>query len=225
MREWPPIAPMIADADDARVPVVVGLTGGMGSGKSTVGRMWETWGIPRWDADAAGAALYRNDASLREAIGTRWGKRMWVGPSPDQHTDINRKELRAVVFQDPEALQWLNALVHPRVRAMFSDWWALQLQRPSPPPYVLRESALLLESGFAADCDVVILVTAPEPERIARIQQRDGLTVSEIRQRWVHQWPDARKFEHVHAHIQNGPADALLDQIALLHSRLRGNPT
>jgi len=225
MREWPIIASPDAETKAPRRPVVVGLTGGMGSGKSTVGHMWETWGIPRWDADAAGAALYRNDASLREAIGARWGKRMWVGPSPDRHTDINRKELRAVVFQDPEALQWLNALVHPRVRAMFSDWWTLQIHRPSPPPYVLRESAILLEAGFAGDCDVVFSVTAPESNRIARIQQRDGLTLGEIQQRWAHQWSDARRRELVHAEISNGPADSLLDQIAQLHRRLQGNPT
>lgn len=224
MHELPTFSPRGGDADVPQVPAVVGLTGGMGSGKSTVGRMWETWGIPRWDADAAGAACYRNDATLRDAIAARWGEQMLLGPRPGVHTDVNRKALREVVFQDPEALRWLNGQVHPRVRAMFVDWLAGQTRRPTPPRFILRESAILLESGFAADCDAVILVTAPREARITRIQRRDGLTLDEIEQRWAHQWSDARKREHAHAEIHNGPRDSLLDQIAHWHHRLLGNP-
>jgi len=221
MRELPTFSPQPASGDRPRI---IGLTGGIGSGKSTVGRIWETLGVPRWDADQAGAVLYRQDRELRELLLATWGKDVLVWNDRGDHVDVNRRQLGHWVFRDAQALTQLNAWVHPRVRSGFDAWCDGQALRSRPPQMVLRESAILLESGFHRDCDAVVLVTAPEGDRIRRAVERDGLTAEQVTDRMRQQWGDDRKRPWVHAVIENGPADWLIEQIEACHWGLSGNP-
>lgn len=221
MLDLPTISPQSASGSRPRV---IGLTGGIGSGKSTVGRIWETLGVPRWDADAAGAALYRQDRELRELLLATWGREVLQWNAQGDHVDVNRRQLGAWVFRDAEALARLNGWVHPRVRAGFEVWLQSQTARSPAPRMVLRESAILIESGFHRDCEAVVLVTAPEGERIRRAMERGGLTAGQVVDRMRQQWDDDRKRLWVHAVIENGPENWLIAQVEACYGVLSGNP-
>jgi dephospho-CoA kinase len=221
MLDLPTISPQAASGDRPRI---IGLTGGLGSGKSTVGRIWETLGVPRWDADQAGAVLYRQDRELRELLLATWGREVLQWNAQGDHVDVNRRQLGAWVFRDAEALARLNGWVHPRVRSGFEVWLQSQTARSPAPRMVLRESAILIESGFHRDCDAVVLVTAPEALRIQRAVDRGGMTADQAADRMRQQWDDEKKRPWVHAVIENGPNHWLIDQVETLHAAWTGNP-
>lgn len=182
---------------------IVGLTGGMASGKSTVRKMFEGLGVPAWDADRAGHEVYRKHASLREACLDRWGPHVLQGEQ-----DVNRSAIAAIVFDDSAELTWLNAQVHPLVRSDFDLWLA---EVDANAPYVIRESAILFEAGIHSDCAAVVCVTAPVTERLARAMQRDGVSASEIQQRMSKQLSDEARNARCQFIIENGAGVTLSD--------------
>ena len=182
---------------------VIGLTGGIGSGKSTIARVMETLGVPVFDADRAALALYDEDESLLTEVKERFGASV-IQPGGQ----LNRQALASIVFNDAEALQQLNAMVHPRVAKKFDAW--KKMQRTS---VVIREAAILFESGSATDCDSVIVITAPEELRVARVQKRNGWTEAEVRARMKRQWSEEQLIERADAVIVNDDKHLVLPQL------------
>ena len=194
---------------------VIGLTGGIGSGKSTVGQIFQALGVPVWDADAAGRSLYDNDKALQRWVVEYFGEQ--CGHWEDGTLiGINRKVLANNVFGDAAALHALNAQVHPRVRDTFQNWHqeTMKLHRPH---YVIRESALLFESNAFDDCSHVIAVEAEEDVRIERVIQRSGLTAEEVRARMAFQLSDKERSKRSDFILKNDTKSTLLNAIERVH--------
>ena len=160
----------------------VGLTGSIGSGKSTAAKAFEELGIPVYYADDAAKRLMTESATLRDAIEAEFGPGIYLNGV------LQRKELAARAFADEESTLRINALVHPAVHDDFVAWFAIQKA-----PYAVREAAILFESGTYQNCDAVVLIEAPLDLRVARVIARSALTEAEVRQRIARQWPDAQK--------------------------------
>jgi dephospho-CoA kinase len=191
--------------------IVVGITGGIGSGKSLVSRIFRQLGIPVYDADDSARQLYDRYPELLERVRTEFGEDVL-----DQQGRVDRKKLAAVVFHDADKLKTLNRMVHPLVRRDFKDWMSAHRSAP----YVMKEAAILFESGTHKDCDFVITVTASPELRIQRVRNRDQRTVSEIRKVMEHQWSDEEKIKRSQFIIRNDENDAVLPQVLTVHERL-----
>lgn len=189
--------------------MIVGLTGGIGSGKSTVARMFRERGVPVYIADEEAKRLMAEDRELQEAILAEFGRGAY------HNGVLQRQYLAERVFSDPEQLQKLNNLVHPRVARDFREWY-----RQQQAPYVIRESAILYESNSYQDCKYVIVVSAPEDVRIARVLQRDHTTESAVRDRMAHQWPQEQKESRADFVIQNLDLVTTEQAVDRIHSLL-----
>ncbi len=188
--------------------MIVGVTGGIGSGKTTVCKVFRALGIPVYDADQAAKDLYDRDPELLRSVRDAFGDAIL-----DPEGKLDRKKMAELVFGDPEKLQLLNSLVHPRVRADFRKWAKLQTHAP----YVIREAAILFESGTHKDCDKVITVTAPVELRMQRVRQRDQRSEEEIRRMMERQWTDDEKVRRSDAVLVNDERDLLVPRIVALH--------
>lgn len=186
----------------------MGVTGGIGSGKTTVCNVFRALGIPVYDADQAARELYDRDPELLRLVRDAFGHDVL-----DAEGRLDRKRMASLVFPDPEKLQALNALVHPRVRADFRKWLKLQVHAP----YVIREAAILFESGTHKDCDKIITVTAPAELRKQRIRQRDQRSEEEINRVMERQWSDEEKIKRSDAVLVNDERELLLPRIVSLH--------
>jgi dephospho-CoA kinase len=182
---------------------VIGLTGGIGSGKSTVARVFETLGVPVFDADKEAKALYSTDKTLLSELVTIFGKEIL-----DDNGELDKNALARIVFANESALQKVNALVHPRVANRFEQWKSKQNAA-----FVVREAAILFESGSYQDCDAVIVVTAPEELRISRVMKRSGFSRDEVRNRMARQWPEEELVRRADHQIINDTQTLLLPQI------------
>ena len=182
----------------------IGLTGGIASGKSTVGRLLEQRGWPVLDADRyARDALAPNSASAC-AVVARYGA--VVGDA----SGLNRAELARIVFNNPVEREWLEQLVHPLVRQRFQQ----ELQRLQNAPVVVLMVPLLFEAGLETLCSEVWLVDCEPQQQLNRLQRRNGLSQAEAQARLDAQWPLERKRQLADVVINNrGSADALIDQI------------
>ncbi len=192
---------------------VIGLTGGIGSGKSTMARVFETLGFPVFDADREALALYDNDPTLLPKVVELFGEGILL---PDGR--LNRMALANIVFSDESALKKLNALVHPRVAIRFEEWKSRQHAQA-----VIREAAILFESGSDADCDMVIAVTAPEALRIQRVMQRNRISESEVRARMARQWPELKLVKRADEVIVNDDKTLVLPQVMKVVNRIAGS--
>ena len=179
----------------------IGLTGGIASGKSSVGRLLEARGWPVLDADQyAREALAPNTAAAK-AVAQRFGA--VVGNA----ADLDRKALGLIVFSDAEERRWLETLVHPVVRDRFQQ----ELERHSHEPVVVLMIPLLFEAGLESLCSEIWLVNCTPEQQLARMMQRDGLTEEEAQARLLAQWPLARKRNLADQVIENsGALDALV---------------
>jgi dephospho-CoA kinase len=197
---------------------IVGLTGGIGSGKSTVAHIFSMLSIHVWDADLAGRRLYSEHEELQEWVVQTFGEQcgVWVN---GKLKGIDRSKLAEVVFHDSAALQALNAQVHPLVRSAFKQWHE-RVDRLHNAPYVIRESAILFESGAHEDCAHVIAVSANEPLRIERVKQRDDTNADEIRSRMRAQLSDIERIKRSDSEIQNNTTSLLLKQVLENHLAL-----
>ena len=162
--------------------MVVGLTGGIGSGKTTVAGFFKELDIPVYIADEAGKRLMETSPKIREQIISLFGESSYSGNTPE------RKYIASKVFSDATLLEKLNKIIHPAVAKDFKDW--LQQQKSE---YVIYEAAILFETGGYKKCDRSILVTAPMELRIERLQKRDDSSRNEIQQRMDNQWSDEKK--------------------------------
>ncbi len=181
----------------------VGLTGGMGSGKSVVSHFLEIRGFPVYDSDWRAKQLMQNDQSLRESLVTEFGSSIYINDR------LNRQYLSSLVFDKPDRLNTLTHLVHPAVKTDFLIWADRQHS-----PMVFLESAILFESAFSLLMDKVMIVTAPLELRISRIIQRDGVTKEDVLQRLKNQWSDEKKVSMADYVIINDDTRSIIEQVA-----------
>jgi dephospho-CoA kinase len=184
----------------------IGLTGGIGSGKSTVAKIFQVLGIPVFDADSVSKKIMETDADLMNAIRTQFGEATYV----DGH--LQRKLLADIVFNDAHQLDLLNAIVHPATIKAAEQWFAAQQA-----PYVIKEAALLFEAGSTNQLDFIIGVQAPIALRIQRCIQRDGVTREEVQARMSRQIEDRIKMKLCDFVILNDEQQLLTEQVLKLH--------
>ena len=187
----------------------VGITGGIGSGKTTICRIFETLGIPVFYADTVAKEIMVNDAILIQGVKDTFGNESYLPGDI-----LNNKHIAGIVFNDAEELAKLNALVHPAVFRAF-DSWVIQL--PENVPYILKEAALLFESGSYKMCDKNILVTAPLELKLDRVMKRDGVTADQVKARMDKQFTDEKKIQMADYLINNNETDSLINQVMGLH--------
>jgi dephospho-CoA kinase len=188
----------------------IGLTGGIGSGKSLICSIFSILKVPVYNADNQAKKIMAEDMQLRARLVKEFGP----GVIKDGETD--RKALAEIVFNDPDALRKINSIVHPAVFQDFMSW----VKRHRGSPYIVKEAAILMETGMHKDLDLVILITAPEELRIRRIMQRDGEEESNIRQRMLNQWPDEKKIPLAGMVRCKDNTSPVLPLILELHSEL-----
>lgn len=186
----------------------VGLTGGIGSGKSVVAKVFESLGIPVYYADDAAKQLMNTDATLKAAIIKNFGKECY------KNGQLDRKYLASIVFNNKEKLQLLNSLTHPATIADANKW--MQRQKA---PYIIKEAALLFESGANKGLDHVIGVSSPLSLRLKRVMQRDGLSKEEVMQRMNKQMDEDKKLKLCDFIIVNNEEELLLPQVLELHKK------
>jgi len=189
----------------------IGLTGNMGSGKTTVSKIFELLGIPVFYADDAAKEVMVNDQILIENIKSAFGVISYF-----EDGSLNRKHIAGIVFNDAEQLAKLNAMVHPATFRAFDDW----LKKIKYAPYVLKEAALLFESDSYKMCDYSIMVQAPLETRIKRVMQRDGLSRAEVESRNSKQFSEEKKTALADYIIKNDDEQLVIPQVLKLHQKI-----
>ena len=189
--------------------MVVGLTGGIGSGKSTIAKAFATLGIAVFNSDEQAKALIANNAQVKKRIMAAFGEEAY------QNGEYNRAYIAQIVFSNPEKLAILNDIVHPALAKYFKQWTKKQTS-----PYVLKEAAILFESGSYKDCDYIITVTAPEQLRIARVMARDHCTEAQVLARMAQQWTDEQRIALSNAVIENIDLESAKEQVKRIHFQL-----
>lgn len=191
----------------------VGVTGGIGSGKTTVCKIFNTLGVPIYYADDRAKQLMVENNQLIAEIKEVFGKEAYFGDG-----QLNRKYISAVAFQDSSKLKALNSIVHPAVRQDAIDWQ----EKYKNQPYTIKEAALLFEAGSYKDLDKIITVTAPKEMRIERVMKRDLSTREEVIARIEKQWDDKVKVSMSDFVILNDYRSGLIQQIIAIHKQLKG---
>ncbi|MFN2457300.1 MAG: dephospho-CoA kinase [Chitinophagaceae bacterium] len=184
----------------------IGLTGGIGSGKTTVAKIFEILGIPVYYADAASKRLLQSDKNLIADIKKNFGEDVYT------HEQVNHSRLAAIVFNDPQKLQLLNKLVHPPTIKDAEEWMEQQTT-----PYVIKEAALLYESGSVQQLDYVVGVQAPKHLRMKRAIDRDKVPKEEILNRMQQQIDEDIKMKLCDFIIENDEQELVIPQVLILH--------
>lgn len=187
----------------------VGVTGGIGSGKTTVCQVFAVLGVPIFNSDAEGRILLEHDLAIGAALQEAFGPSVLVNGVPD------RKALAALVFNNTKALARLNGIIHPAVRARFKAWAAGQQV-----PYVINEAAIMVETGLNRQVDHLVVVLCPEMERIRRVVQRDGRTEAEVRARMRNQATDEERERAADSILVNDGKTLIIPQVMALHGKL-----
>lgn len=185
----------------------IGITGGIGSGKSTVCRVFEFLGVPVYSADLRAREITNSNPLVVKAIKRTFGNDLYAKGS------LDRKKLGALVFGNPDKLARLNAIVHPAVFKDFADW----LKEYTNAPYILKEAALMYESGSFREMDYVINVNSPKKLRIQRVMARDKVTAKEVMARMRNQLSDRERTQRADFIIKNNGIEPLIPQVLALH--------
>ena len=191
--------------------IKIGITGGIGSGKSTVCNVFKGLGIPVFEADIVAKQLMTSNPEIRQALIKVFGTAVYL---PDG--TIDRKYLAGLVFNDESLLAKLNGIVHPVVLKEFDEWC-----RSKQTPYILHEAAILFESGFYKMMDKIIAVVTDEEERIQRVMKRDGATIELVRQRIQNQMSDAERIKLADFVISNNDNELIIPQILTIDKKIR----
>ncbi|BAX81547.1 dephospho-CoA kinase [Labilibaculum antarcticum] len=189
----------------------IGLTGGIGSGKSIVGKAFEMMGVPVYVADIEAKRLMVSNEEVRKLIISRFGHGIY-----DSNLNLNRKLLAEIVFNDSESLKAINSIVHPAVRADFKRW----SNQYSQIAYVIQESAILFDTGLYRDFDKIITVTAEEEIRIQRVVDRDSAGREQIVERMRNQLSESERIARADFVIYNS-TELILPQIDLIDKQIR----
>lgn len=191
--------------------IKVGITGGIGSGKSTVCKIFEVLGVPVYYADERAKEILQTDAEIIKRVKDLFGEDVY-----DSNNVLDKKRVAFVVFHEPEFLAQYNKIIHPAVLLDSEKWMQRHLQYP----YVIKEAALLFESGGNKQLDKVICVTAPEDLRIQRVMQRDNTTEEQVRSRMANQMSEEEKLEKSDFILYNDGSAPLIRQVLNIHEKL-----
>lgn len=171
---------------------IIGLTGGIGSGKTTIAKYLESLGIPVYIADEEAKKILQSKKVISK-IKTLFGEKVII------ENKIDKKTLAQIVFNDSEKLQALNAIIHPEVKKHFSKWIKQHIKEP----FVIKEAAILFESGSYKDCDKILCVVAPIEIRIKRVMDRDAIDRNTVIDRIKNQWTDEQRIENSDFVVEN----------------------
>ena len=191
--------------------LIVGLTGGIGSGKTTIAKMLKLEGIPVYDSDTRAKFLMTNSVTIISELKSKFGNEVYV------KGELNRPYLANIVFGDNEKLKKLNSIVHPVVAKDFQDWVSSQNTE-----IVVKENAILFESGLYKTCDICVTVDTDIEERIERVQKRDGVSREQVISRINSQWTDEKRNEKADIIVKNNDIDPTELNVKLLIKQLRG---
>ena len=191
--------------------MVVGITGGIGSGKTVVCGIFRQLGIPVYEADAEAKKLYDTEPAIPEKIKKDFPEEVF-----DKKGNPDRQKLSALVFKDEAALKKLNRIVHPYVIRHFEEW----IQQHQSSPYILKEAAILFESGTDKGCDKIITVSAPPELRIQRTMHRDKRTKQEVEEIIQRQWSDEEKEKRSDYVILNNEQQLVIPKVLEIHNEL-----
>lgn len=186
---------------------IIGITGGIGSGKSTVCKIFQTLGYRVYDADSRAKALLHENEELKRKIKAELGEEAYT-----KEGIYNRAYIGSLVFADKEKLAKLNAIVHPATRQDFQDW-VQENQQNYPKSYLIKEAAILFESGSYKDSDLIISVYCPKNIRIQRVIARDKSEPRLVIQRIQNQWADSKKIHLSDFTIYNDGEHAIIPQV------------
>ncbi|MFV9551312.1 dephospho-CoA kinase [Algibacter sp. PT7-4] len=190
--------------------IIVGLTGGIGSGKTTVAKQFSKLGIPVYIADDEAKSLMRRSKIIKRKLTKLFGEEAYI------NGDLNKPFLANIIFNDKTYLEKMNAIVHPKVAKHFEKW----VKKQEGAPYVIKEVAILFENGGNKACDYVITVTAPIETRIKRLLKRDNTTTEKIKAIMKNQWSDEEKIKQSHFVIQNTILKDTINQVLKTHKKL-----
>lgn len=188
----------------------VGVTGGIGSGKTTVCKVFELLGIPVFYADDVAKSIMQTDPVLKTALLNTFGDNSYTKDGM-----LNRAYISSIVFNDKQELEKLNSLVHPAVLRAFDNW----VLEHHEYPYVIKEAALLYESGGFKMCNKSILVIAPTLIKMNRVKLRDGISEEDIQLRMNRQFSDEMKIKYADHILNNDEKQLLIPQIIQLHQQ------
>jgi len=183
----------------------------MGSGKSHISRFFSLLNVPVYNADERAKGCYESDPDVRVAVVNLLGEEAYLSDG-----SLQRQFVANRVFKDSALLRKLEGIIHPAVARDFSKWVKAQ-----DSPYVLKEAAILFETGGDQFLDGTVVVLSPESLRMERIQKRDGLNPDEINLRWARQWDQSKLAERATFCIQNNECDLLIPQILTIHERIQ----
>jgi len=184
----------------------IGITGGIGSGKTTVCKVFKTLGVPIYDADTQAKLLMNADTELKAALEGYFGSEIY------HEGMLDRRKLAEIIFNDRSALEKVNSCVHPAVARDFEHWRMRQTA-----PYALEEAAIIFERDIAHRFQKVILVTAPDDLRIERVCARDGVSAETVRKRMANQWPEEKKIALADYIIYNDNQRLIIPQVLEIH--------
>ncbi len=189
----------------------IGLTGGIGSGKTTIAKIFELLKVPVYYADDASKRLYHTNKELMAGLIKHFGEDIYI------NEELNRSKLAAEVFNNPQRLELLNSLVHPVTIKDAEEWMAQQTTT-----YIIKEAALLFEAGSANALDYIVGVSAPESLRIQRVMERDGLNEDAVLSRMKRQMNEERKMALCDFVIENDERALVIPQVLKLHEQFLG---
>lgn len=181
---------------------IIGLTGGIGSGKTTLVNYMESLGIPVFIADEEAKKAMQSPQVL-DNVKTSFGNAIF------ENGHLNRQKLASIVFSNPDKLKELNSIIHPEVKRLFAIW----LDQHKTVPFVVYEAAILFESGSYQNCDYIITITAPLEDRITRVMQRDNCSREQVLQRINAQWTDEERTAKSNFVIDNTTAQSAKNEI------------
>ena len=190
----------------------IGLTGGIGSGKSTVARIFEVLGIPVYYADDAAKKLMNNDQNLQKQIIQHFGKESFINGK------LNRAFLADVVFSNPAKTKLINSIIHPATIADAKKWMEKQNA-----PYSIKEAALIFEANAEKNLDLIIGVSSTYELRLQRVMQRDGINKGAVEKRMQNQMDENKKMESCDFVLNNNETELLIPQILALHKKILQN--
>ena len=187
--------------------IKLGVTGGIGSGKTSVCKVFGTLGIPVFSADDEAKRIMETDAEIIVKLNEIAGKDLYVGGS------LNRAELARIIFNSRSMLETVNAIVHPAVFSRFCEW-----AKNQNTPYIIMEAAILFESGGAKMVDRIVTVTAPVEERIARVVSRSSISKEKVMERMKNQMNDSDRIKQSDYVIDNSENAMIIPAVLSIHS-------
>jgi dephospho-CoA kinase len=197
--------------DFNEMTIKVGITGGIGSGKSTVCKIFKLLGVPVFEADIVAKQLQNTHPKIKEGLIRLFGEVIYTDDGV-----VDRKKLASIIFNNEFQLSKVNELIHPIVREEFEIWMKMQNS-----PYIVHEAAILFESGFYKLMDFTILVSAPEGQRIKRVVERDGVNENIVLERIKKQWNDFEKQKLASIVLNNDNKNLIIPEIIKIDKNLK----